>query len=155
MYESPRWLCMTSQNEKALASLSKIRGLPASSPFINAEFMDMSSQSAQELAEYGSPTLISTVRETFLVRSNLRRVQLTCMAYILAQMSGANAVTNYLPTIFGLIGVSNSNTQIFSTGFYAISKLIFCIIASLFFVDAIGRRKSLLIGITTQMLCHT
>jgi hypothetical protein len=27
--------------------------------------------------------------------------------------------------------------------------------ASLFFVDVIGRRKSLMIGITIQMLCHT
>jgi hypothetical protein len=117
--------------------------------------MAMSTQISHEVAEFGEPTLSSTLRETFLIRSNLRRVQLTVVAFILAQMSGAKAITNYLPTIFGLVGVSNSDVQIFSSGFYGMDKLICCIFASLFFVDAVGRRKSLLIGITIQMLCHT
>jgi hypothetical protein len=155
IYESPRWLCMSMKDDKAIAALSKIRGLPDTNPYVNAEYMEMSLQIAHERAEYGPPVLSSILRETFLVRSNLRRVQLTIMAYILAQLSGANAITNYLPTIFGLIGVSSSEVQIFSTGFYGVSKLVFCIVASLFFVDAVGRRKSLLIGITIQMLCHT
>jgi hypothetical protein len=40
---------------------------------------------------------MSLFGETFCVRSILRRVQLTVFAYILAQFSGANSVTNYLP----------------------------------------------------------
>lgn len=76
------------------------------------------------------------------------------MAYLLAQMSGANAVLNYLPTIFALIGVKGTGVQLEYSGLYTMDKLICCIFASLFIVDAFGRRKSLLTGITVQMLCH-
>ncbi|KAJ4237560.1 hypothetical protein NW757_013261 [Fusarium falciforme] len=100
-------------------------------------------------------TLRGLPAETFLVRSNFRRVQLTVIAYILAQFSGANSVTNYLPTVFGLIGVTGRNTKIYSSGLYAVAKLVCTIAASLFFVDMMGRRKSLLIGVTVQMFCHS
>lgn len=35
---------------------------------------------------------------------------------------------------------------------YGVSKLVFGIMTSFFFVDALGRRKSLFIGITFQMI---
>jgi len=89
------------------------------------------------------------------VKSNLRRVQLTIIIYILAQMSGANAITNYLPTIFGMIGVTNSNVKVYSTGLYTIAKLVCCVAASLFFIDLVGRRKSLMIGVSVQIICHS
>lgn len=42
--------------------------------------------------------------------------------------------------------------QIMLTGVYGLSITLFCIIASFFFVDALGRRMSLFIGITLQMI---
>lgn len=115
----------------------------------------MRSQILHEREEYGEPTFMSMVRETFLKKSNLRRLQMIIMAYLLAQMSGANAVLNYLPTIFALIGVKGTGIQLEFSGLYTMDKLVCCIFASLFIVDAFGRRKSLLTGITIQMLCHT
>ncbi|KAF6830407.1 MFS quinate transporter [Colletotrichum plurivorum] len=94
------------------------------------------------------------MKEKFTVRSNLRRVQLTIIAYILAQFSGANSITNLLPTVLGLIGVQGSDVKVYSTGLYAVAKLVCCVIASLVFVDVVGRRKSLMIGITIQAMCH-
>jgi MFS family permease len=152
--DSPRWLCLRGCNEEALASLKYLRNLPSDHPAFLAEFETIVLPIQLQEAEFGKQTFKSNVRETFFVRSNVRRVQLTVAAYLLAQMSGANAVTNYLPTIFGLVGVAGSNEKLYSTGFYALTKLGTCVIASLFFVDAIGRRKSLLIGITIQMCCH-
>jgi hypothetical protein len=78
---------------------------------------------------------------------------LTIIAYILAQMSGANAITNYLPTIFGLVGIQGTGVKIYSSGLYGLAKLVCCLSASLVFVDVVGRRKSLLCGITIQMIC--
>ena len=152
--ESPRWLCMKGRTDEALAVLAHIRGSDVDSPHLLAEFESINTPIQLELSEYGQETVLSTLKETFCVRSNLRRVQLTVVAYILAQMSGANSITNYLPTIFGYIGVEGSHAKIYSSGLYAFAKLFCCILASLFFVDAIGRRKSLFIGITVQMCCH-
>ena len=152
--ESPRWLCLRGRTEEAFLTLARIRGFDPDEPYLVAEFDSINTPIQRELSEYGKPSLGATLRETFLVRSNLRRVQLTIIAYILAQMSGANSVTNYLPTIFGYIGVKGSDAKIYSSGFYALAKLVCCIIASLFLVDAIGRRKSLFVGITIQMFSH-
>ncbi|KAH8777441.1 general substrate transporter [Diaporthe sp. PMI_573] len=155
LYESPRWLCLRGRNDEALAALTSLRGLDRDHPYLRDEWHKMSTQIAHEQAEYGDQTYLSLFRETFCVRSNLRRVQLTVFAYILAQFSGANSVTNYLPEIFGIIGVKSTSVKVYASGLYALAKLVCCIAASLFFVDVIGRRKSLMIGITIQMLCHS
>ncbi|KAF7595114.1 hypothetical protein BBP40_007318 [Aspergillus hancockii] len=135
--EVPAGTILSNMLQSALTALLHLRGLPADHPYVETEYNEM------------------VVKETFFIRNNLRRVQLSLMAYILAQMSGANSVTNYLPTIFGLIGVKDSGAKLYSTGLYAITRLIFCVAASLFFVDVWGRGKSLMTGITTQIICHS
>ena len=153
LYESPRWLCLRGRNEEALIALTSLRGMDVDHPYVQEEWRAMSTQIAHEQAEFGDSSYISVMRETFCVRFNMRRVQLTVVAYILAQFSGANAVTNYLPQIFQIIGVKSTNEQVMASGLYGLAKLVCCILASLFFVDVIGRRKSLFIGITVQMFC--
>ncbi|KAB8218455.1 general substrate transporter [Aspergillus novoparasiticus] len=133
--ESPRWIILSNKRQSALASLLRLRGLPANHPYVDAEYNEMVRQVEEEDTSLGPTSSLKVVKETFFIRSNLRRVQLSLVAYILAQMSGANSVTNYLPTIFGM--------------------LIFCVAASLCFVDVLGRRKSLMTGITIQIICHS
>jgi sugar porter (SP) family MFS transporter len=153
--ESPRWLLLDHQHDKSLAALVQLRGIPADADFVATEFHSMASQIEDRDAGLGNNSYLQIIRETFLVKSNLRRVQLTIIVYILAQMSGANAITNYLPTIFGMIGVTNSNAKVYSTGLYTITKLVCCVAASLFFIDLVGRRKSLMLGISVQIVCHS
>lgn len=155
LQESPRWLCLKGRNVEALKTLTILRGLPSDHPYLTTEWGLISGQVARETAEFGGLGYLSIIRETFCVRSNLRRVQLTVVAYILAQFSGANSITNYLPEIFGIIGVKSTNVKVYASGLYALAKLVCCIAASLFFVDVLGRRKSLFSGITIQMLCHS
>lgn len=85
----------------------------------------------------------------------MRRVQLSIICYILAQISGANSITNYLPTIFGLIGVKGTDTTLYATGLYSVTKLVCCIFSSLFSIDVIGRRRSLLLGIIITIVCES
>lgn len=42
----------------------------------------------------------------------------------------------------------------FLSGMYAVSKLCFCLVASFLFIDMLGRRKSIFVGATLQMLTH-
>ncbi|KAH7131142.1 general substrate transporter [Dactylonectria macrodidyma] len=152
--ESPRWFAIKGRSQEALAALTKLRGLSEDHPVVQEEYSQLVAHIEDENSQFGEQTFRSVVKETFLVRSNLRRVQLTIIAYILAQFSGANSITNYLPTIFGLIGVQGTDVKVYSTGLYSIAKLICCVIASLVFVDVLGRRRSLMIGISIQGACH-
>lgn len=153
--ESPRWLLIDHKYDKALAALVQLRGLPADAELVATEYDSMTAQIEDRESGLGNNGYMQIVRETFMVRSNLRRVQLTIIVYILAQMSGANAITNYLPTIFGLVGITDSHVKVYGTGLYTIAKLICCVGASLFFIDLVGRRKSLMIGISVQIVCHS
>lgn len=155
LHESPRWLCLVGRNDEALATLTKLRGLRSDHVYLTTKWELMSGQVAREKAEFGGLRYGSIIRETFCVRSKLRRVQLRIIAYILAQFSGANSVTNYLPEIFGIIGVQSTNVRVYASALYALAKLVCCIAASRFFVDVLGRRKSIFTGITIQVLCHS
>ncbi len=152
--ESPRWLAIRGRTEEARAALYKLRGLPEDDPSLQLEYAQLISHVEDENESNPHDGTWAIVKETFGKKSNLRRVQLTIIAYTLAQFSGGNSITNYLPTIFGLIGVKGTATQIYSTGLYAVAKLICCLAASLFVVDILGRRKSLMLGVTVQMICH-
>ncbi|KAL4874262.1 general substrate transporter [Aspergillus karnatakaensis] len=147
--ESPRWLLLQNRQQEALENLERLRGLSLSHAYVAEEYNGMTAQVEQTDSSY-----LSIVKETFFVRSNLRRVQLTIIAYILAQMSGANSVTNYLPTIYGLIGITGSGVKVYSTGLYSLTKVVCCLAASLILVDVVGRRKSMMIGCTIQGICH-
>ncbi|KAJ5287024.1 general substrate transporter [Penicillium angulare] len=142
-------------HDQSLATLAQLRGSPADSDMVATEFHSMASHIGDKEAGLGNNSSLKIIKEAFLVNSNLRRVQLTIIIYILAQMSGANAITKYLPTIFGLIEITNSDVKVYSTGLYTVTKLICCVVASLFFIDLVGRRKSHMIGISVQITCHS
>lgn len=156
--ESPRWLLLKDREGEALDVLIRIRGLPASHPRVLQEINDMREDIHQSYELYGSggskqSGLISVVKETFTIPENLRRLQQALVLYALPQLSGANAVTSYLIPILDIIGASGDDKRnIFLSGMYSMAKFFFSLLASLLFIDMLGRRRSLFIGITVQML---
>ncbi|KAH7014397.1 uncharacterized protein B0I36DRAFT_397968 [Microdochium trichocladiopsis] len=154
MHESPRWLFLTGDNEAAVRSLVALRGLPADHPRVAGEIIDVEEDIKHSGgAGKGGLPFKTVVRETFLVPANLRRVQQAFISYALAQLSGANSVTSYLVPILSLMGIGGGTTQsLFLSSMYSLAKFFYTLIASFFFIDMLGRRKSLFIGIITQML---
>ncbi|TPX09911.1 uncharacterized protein E0L32_008933 [Thyridium curvatum] len=158
LYESPRWLMLVGRRDEAVKTLVALRGLPSDHPRVAGEIEDISGQIAKERGEFepGSGSgikLLPILKETFCVKANLRRVFQACLSYALAQLSGANSVTSYLVPILNLIGVEGgTKNSLFYSGMYSMAKFWFTVIASFFFIDALGRRRSLFIGITIQMI---
>lgn len=153
--ESPKWLMMVDRYDDALAMLVKLRGLPADHPRIQAEITAI--QDAVRAAHIDTTSEVKRmkqiVKDTFTVRANIRRVQQSLISYGLAQLSGANQITSYLVPIMKIIGVSTSREhQLFLSGMYGVAKLGSVLLASFILIDTLGRRNSLFIGISCQIL---
>ncbi|KAL3463586.1 general substrate transporter [Aspergillus heterothallicus] len=154
LYESPRWLALAGRHDEAVRTLVTLRGLPANHPRVDSEIEDIRHH-VHTLGDgnSNSNSFTSIVKETFLVKSNLRRVQQATLSYALAQLSGANSVTSYLVPILSLMGLGGGTSRsLFLTSMYSMAKFFFTLMASFFFIDALGRRKSLFTGITIQMI---
>ncbi|KAE8166964.1 general substrate transporter [Aspergillus tamarii] len=151
-YESPRYLVKKGKYEEAMRNLSRVRHLPEDHEYVVEEMTAIrNSHEAEMEATMGSGPM-GVIKEAFLVPSNLYRLYLALMAQLLSQWSGAGSITLYAPDLFALLGITGSNESLLITGIFGIVKLVAAIICALFLVDVIGRKRSLLIGITFQAI---
>ena len=95
---------------------------------------------------------MGVIKEMFLVPSNFYRLYLGLMSQFLSQWSGAGSITVYAVNFFALLGVTGTNEALLATAIFGIVKLVAAVICALFLVDVIGRKRSLLIGITLQAI---
>ena len=156
--ESPRWLFLSHQDQEAVKTLIRLRCLPFDHPRVQQELRSIkeslqSETEACEVDDHSPSKIISIARETFTVLSNLRRLQQALILYALPQLSGGNSVTNYFIPILEIVGLAgNSTRNLFLNGMYTLSKFFFSLFASFFFIDALGRRNSLFVGVALQMI---
>lgn len=156
--ESPRWLLLSDRVQEAIDTLVALRRLPPHHPRIQEELQGIRESIRSETEPLESDDrspfqIVSIAKETFTKTSNLRRVQQAIIMYALPQFSGGNSVTNYFVPILDIVGLGGSSTHnLLLTGMYTLAKFIFSLFASFFFIDALGRRNSLFVGITLQML---
>ncbi|KAF4970532.1 hypothetical protein FSARC_2441 [Fusarium sarcochroum] len=152
--ESPRWLLLVGRRTEGVETLVQLRGLPADHPRVSHELYEI--EQDLEKSRANDPGFKTMAKEMFTKSSNLRRLQQVMISYALAQLSGANSITSYFIPIMGMISDNAKGTSesIFLSGMYAFAKLFMTLIATFVFVDALGRRKSLLVGVTIQMVTH-
>ena len=72
------------------------------------------------------------------------------MVHFLSQWAGAGSITLYAPDLFKL--VKGEQRGLLITAVFGIIKLCAAIGCCLFLVDVIGRKRSLLIGISLQVI---
>ncbi|KAL4898358.1 general substrate transporter [Aspergillus ambiguus] len=150
--ESPRWLLYKGKKDQATTILSKLRRLPLDDPMIIAELTGMDAQIIFESESAGRATIMELFKDTFIPVENRRRFFLIFLATLLSQWSGANAITQYSPTIFGYLGISGDESTFLATGIYGVIKFISTLAFALFIVDIVGRRRSLMTGICLQLI---
>ncbi|KAL0778884.1 hypothetical protein CaCOL14_005142 [Colletotrichum acutatum] len=111
----------------------------------------MQAQLERELEIVSGASVLDLAKETWTDIPNRRRFVLMFLAHLFSQWSGANAITQYSPSIFGHLGIQGEEGRLLATGVYAIVKFVSVLIFSVFVIDFIGRRRSLLTGICLQI----
>ena len=122
--ETPRYLALSGQDEKALTVLSNING-EAKAREILAEIKETAVEKTEKLFAYG-----------FMV------VFIGCMLSVFQQIIGINAVLYFAPRIFESMGVSNN---MLFTVIMGIINISFTLVA-VFSVEKLGRKPLLITG---------
>ncbi len=126
--ETPRYLAIHGQDEKALAVLTKINGAERAGEIlqeIKATVSSGSDKKQEKLFAYG-----------FLV------VFIGCMLSVFQQVIGINAVLYFAPRIFESMGVSNN---MLFTVIMGVINISFTLVA-VFTVEKLGRKPLLITG---------
>jgi hypothetical protein len=151
-HESPRFLVTKGKHEQASKTLSRLRQLPEDHPYVVSELAAIQRQWDEEQETTQGSGALGIVKEIFLIPSNLFRLYLGVAAQILCQWSGAGSITLYAVDLFSLLGVKGQNESLLVTAVFGLVKLFAAVTCALFLVDVIGRKRSLLIGITLQSI---
>jgi hypothetical protein len=151
-YESPRYLIKKGRDEQATKTMAVIRNLPQDDSYVVREINAIQLQLQEEEEATMGQGWMGVIKEMFLVPSNFYRLYLGLMSQFLSQWSGAGSITVYAVNFFALLGVTGTNEALLATAIFGIVKLVAAVICALFLVDVIGRKRSLLIGITLQAI---
>lgn len=151
-YESPRFLIKQNKPDKAIHNMSRLRHLPADHPYVTEEIAGITMQHHEEMEATKGTTFWGMIKELLFIPSNLYRFYLAIGAQLMSQWSGAGSVTLYAPDLFSLMGITGTNESLLVTAVFGIVKLVAAIGCALFLVDVIGRKRSLLLGITLQAI---
>ena len=139
--ESPRWLAMQGREDEALQILEKVSG---------PEQAQQDLQVVHDSLSAGSDGEGSSVRQLF--RPAMRLVLTIGIAVaILQQITGINSVFFYAPMIFEQSGIG-TDASFMQAVLVGIVNLVFTIVAMLF-IDKLGRRPLLGIGLAGIALC--
>ncbi|KAI6372708.1 hypothetical protein MCOR25_003674 [Pyricularia grisea] len=151
-YESPRFFIKQGKHEAAQYNMARLRNLPEDHPYVLNEIAAIEMAHQEEMEATKGTGLWGMLKEMFTVPSNLYRIWLALMAQIMSQWSGAGSITLYAPDLFKLLGISGTNETLLVTAVFGIVKLVAAIVCALFLVDVIGRKRSLLLGISLQAM---
>lgn len=126
--ETPRYLVLSGQEEKALGILSKINGLEKAKKVLD-DIKDTVVEKKEKLLSYGWKVLVIGI-----------------LLSVFQQFVGINVVLYYAPTIFKSLGFG-TDAALWQTVIMGFVNIIFTLIA-IFTVDKFGRKPLLIIGST-------
>ncbi len=148
--ESPRWLIKKGKTDQAVTNFSKIRNLPPDHPYILSELSDVNEQLMIEEEAVHSRSWFSAFTELFTIKSIRYRMFVCLMNQILGQWSGSNAITIYAPELFAMAGQTKQTDKMMMTAVLGVVKFVSAYLTAFFFIDLLGRRTCLYLGISIQ-----
>ncbi|OAL06039.1 general substrate transporter [Phaeosphaeriaceae sp. SRC1lsM3a] len=142
--ESPRFLAKQDRWEEASTVLARMRNLPITHEYVQAEIKDIADQLEHERMLIAGASTKDLLREMFTIPGNRKRALISIGLMICQQMTGTNAINYYAPQIFKALGLQKNEVKLFATGIYGVVKMVGCLCFLIFAADSLGRRRSLL-----------
>jgi sugar porter (SP) family MFS transporter len=142
--ESPRFLAKQDRWEEANSVLARMRNLPITHEYVQAEIKDIADQLEHERMLIAGATTKDLLREMFTIPGNRKRALISIGLMVCQQMTGTNAINYYAPQIFKSLGLEGNEVKLFATGIYGVVKMVGCLCFLIFAADSLGRRRSLL-----------
>jgi len=101
--EYPRFLAKQDKWEQAKATLAKVRNLPATHPYVEEEFQEISIQLEHERMLIGGSGFWDLQKEMWLIPGNRKRAIISIVLMVCQQMTGTNAINVLKPSLNRLI----------------------------------------------------
>lgn len=92
--ESPRWLAKEDNWEAATSTLARLRNLPPTDAYVQAEIQEMADQLEIERRLTGGSSPKALFREMFSIPGNRNRALISIMLMICQQLTGVNAIVS-------------------------------------------------------------
>lgn len=139
-----------------MATLAKLRAsLRADDHEVRVEYLEMQERiAAKERLLSETSNYWEIMQEVWRVPSYRQRFLLATAMQTVAQWSGGNGITYYIPQIFEYAGVVEGDTSLITSGAYGIVKLVFTMVFTWGMVDIFGRRRCFLSGLFLQLVAH-
>ncbi|KFA64401.1 hypothetical protein S40285_01109 [Stachybotrys chlorohalonatus IBT 40285] len=154
LQDTPRWLASQDRGDEAVAALARLRGTDPEDPQIKQEYVEMQgdiSGKRQILAKASTWTIFKEIATTPTYR---QRFLLGLAMQTVAQWSGGNGITYYVPEIFQYAGITGDAQSLVASGAYGAVKLIFTMVFTWGLVDVFGRRRCFIAGLLLQCATH-
>lgn len=145
LVESPRWLIHNGRREAGIKSLSRLRGLPATDIYMKEEIAQVDQSIELQRSTIGMG-FWAPFQEVTRNKKIMWRLFLGSSLFFWQNGSGINAINYYSPTVFRSIGITGTNTGLFTTGIFGIIKTAMTFVWIAIMIDQLGRRKLLMIG---------
>jgi SP family arabinose:H+ symporter-like MFS transporter len=135
--ESPRWLASKNREGEALKILEKVNG-KAAAALVMADVKKTLQEEKGTISELFAPGL----RTAMIIGVFLA---------LFSQITGINAIIYYAPEIFKSVGFG-TDSALLQTVIIGLTNTLFTFVA-IKYIDKLGRRKLLLIGLTGMVIC--
>ena len=135
--ESPRWLASKNREDEAMKILEKVNGKMAAT-VVMADIKKTLNEEQGTIRELFAPGL----RTAMIIGVFLA---------LFSQITGINAIIYYAPEIFKSVGFG-TDSALLQTVIIGITNTVFTFVA-IKYIDKLGRRKLLLIGVTGMIVC--
>lgn len=152
--DTPRWLASKDRGEEALRVLARLRQASPDDQQLQTEYAEIQEQIRSHDKLRSEVTNWDIAKEIWTVPSYRQRFLLATAMQTVAQWSGGNGITYYIPQIFQYAGVTGHNTSLITSGVYGLVKLVFTMVFTWGLVDVIGRRRCFLTGLCMQLGAH-
>ncbi|KAH7374559.1 putative MFS quinate transporter [Plectosphaerella cucumerina] len=152
--DTPRWLASRDRGEDALAALAKLRGVNPNDETLAIEFDEIHEQLRDKQRILADTSMLGIFKEIATTKTFRTRFLLGATMQTVAQWSGGNGITYYIPEIFQYAGVTGKNTSLITSGAYGVVKLVFTMVFTWGLVDVFGRRRCFCTGLFLQCITH-